>query len=195
MDLFKRHQRPTLQEQLLTEVSNAIETPNAGIARFAPRDALMRIWTPEVLRQLFPRERSSFIRAVRRDFVQTISILIYAKWDRWSRFDEIFFSHQGSDGTLDRTDRNIRHYDLPTLTSEGFLGPVTGSLFFDNRYIFCPVDIEEGRNLCREDGWRLPFLPAESELRGRGGFGQITKEVIAARHYYQRSGECTVRSS
>ncbi|KAL5360153.1 hypothetical protein BJX96DRAFT_184379 [Aspergillus floccosus] len=198
MDLFQRHQRPKLRKQLLADVSNAIETPNSGIGRFAPRGRLMEIWTPDKLRQLFRREtllvsRESFIQNIRRDFVQTISILIYVNWDGWSRFDKIFFSHQGSDGRLDRTDRSIRHYDLQTLTSEAFLGPVTGSHFFDNRYIFCPVDIEEGANLCLEDGWRLPFLPAKSELRGSGGFGQITKEVIAAKHYRPTSGVCTTQ--
>ncbi|KAG2421803.1 hypothetical protein HFD88_005779 [Aspergillus terreus] len=194
MDLFQRNQR--LRKQLLAEVSKAIETPLTGPGRFAPRDRLRRIWTEDILRQFFRREtlllaRKTFVQDIRRDFVQTISILIYVNWDGWSRFDKIFFSHRGSDGRLDRTDRSIRHYDLQTLTSESFLGPVAGSHFFDNRHTFCPVDIEEDTNLCREDGWRLPFLPAQSEPRGSGGFGHITKEVIAARHYYRKSGVCT----
>lgn len=198
MDLFQRNQR--LRKQLLAEVSKAIETPLTGPGRFAPRDRLRRIWTEDILRQFFRREtlllaQKTFVQDIRRDFVQTISILIYVNWDGWSRFDKIFFSHRGPDGRLDRTDRSIRHYDLQTLTSESFLGPVAGSHFFDNRHTFCPVDIEEDTNLCREDGWRLPFLPAQSEPRGSGGFGHITKEVIAARHYYRRSGVCTVRIS
>ncbi|GES66615.1 putative 2-5A-dependent ribonuclease [Aspergillus terreus] len=194
MDLFQRNQR--LRKQLLAEVSKAIETPRAGPGRFAPRDRLRRIWTEDILRQFFRREtlllaRKTFVQDIRRDFVQTISILIYVNWDGWSRFDKIFFSHRGPDGRLDRTDRSIRHYDLQTLTSESFLGPVAGSHFFDNRHTFCPVDIEEDTDLCGEDGWRLPFLPAQSEPRKSGGFGHITKEVIAARHYHRKSGVCT----
>jgi hypothetical protein len=187
---FRRYPPSELQRELLVQVTNAIQNPNFGPGRFAPRDSLAKIWTAERLQRFFHNDlcsRQWFIRDIRRNFLQTISILISVNWDDWSRFDEIFFSHQGSDGTLDRTDHSLRHYNLQSLRSESFLGPVFGSLFFDARYIFCPIDIEEGSNLSFEDGWRLPFLPAESQPRGRGGFGLITREVIAARHYY-RSG-------
>ncbi|GFG25124.1 isoform 2 of receptor-interacting serine/threonine-protein kinase 4 [Aspergillus udagawae] len=187
---FRRYPPSELQRELLVQVTNAIQNPNFGPGRFAPRDSLAKIWTAERLQRFFHHDlcsRQWFIRDIRRNFLQTISILISVNWDDWSRFDEIFFSHQGSDGTLDRTDHSLRHYNLQSLRSDSFLGPVFGSLFFDARYIFCPIDIEEGSNLSFEDGWRLPFLPAESQPRGRGGFGLITREVIAARHYY-RSG-------
>lgn len=187
---FRRYPPPELQRELLAQVTNAIQSPNSGPARFAPRDSLARIWTAEILQRFFHHDlcsRQCFIPDIGRHFLQTISILISVNWDGWSRFDAIFFSHRGPDGTLDRTDHSIRHYNVQTLKSESFLGPVFGSSFFDARYIFCPIDIEEGSNLSFEDGWRLPFLPAESQLRGSGGFGRVTREVIAARHYYYRS--------
>ncbi|KAH3369006.1 hypothetical protein KXV52_002365 [Aspergillus fumigatus] len=84
---------------------------------------------------------------------------------------------------LDRTDRHIPEYDLQSLQKDNFLGPGAGSRFYDNRYIFCPIDIVEDGNLKLEDGWRLPFLAGRSEACGSGGFGKVTKEVIAARHY------------
>ncbi|KAF7164621.1 hypothetical protein CNMCM5623_009078 [Aspergillus felis] len=163
-----------------------------SIWRFAPRNRLARIWTPNVLEEFAFHESlhlpsSSFVEDIRRDFLQTISILIYVNWDDWSHFNEVFFSHRGADRKLDRTDRHIPKYDLQSLTSDNFLGPGAGSRFYDNRYIFCPIDIVKGSYLEREDGWRLPFLAGRSEACGSGGFGKVTKEVIAARHY--QSGE------
>ncbi|KAH1786802.1 hypothetical protein KXX20_008799 [Aspergillus fumigatus] len=156
--------------------------------RFAPRNRLASIWTQKVLEEFAFHEglhlpSPSFVEDIRRDFLQIISILIYVNWDDWTRFNAIFFSHQGPDRKLDRTDRHIPEYDLQSLQNDNFLGPGAGSRFYDNRYIFCPIDIVEDSNLKREDGWRLPFLAGRSEACGSGGFGKVTKEVIAARHY------------
>ncbi|EAW17047.1 ankyrin repeat and protein kinase domain-containing protein [Aspergillus fischeri NRRL 181] len=186
MEFMLRRRRPgKLREHLLTQLCTAID---AGAGRFAPRNRLTRIWAPEVLEEFAFHEglrlpSSSFVEDIRRDFLQTISILIYVNWDDWTRFNDIFFSHQGPDRKLDRTDRHIPEYDLQSLQSDNFLGPGAGSRFYDNRYIFCPIDIVEDSNLKREDGWRLPFLAGRSEACGSGGFGRVTKEVIAARHY------------
>ena len=96
---------------------------------------------------------------------------------------------------LDRTDRHIPEYDLQSLQKDNFLGPGAGSRFYDNRYIFCPIDIVEDGNLKLEDGWRLPFLAGRSEACGSGGFGKVTKEVIAARHYRSKGVLHSVRAS
>ncbi|KAI9371097.1 hypothetical protein BJX61DRAFT_548547 [Aspergillus egyptiacus] len=189
------NRRPAkIRAELLDAVSNAIETPSLGSGRFAPRARLAAIWTIEMLEKFAHHHKLRLSRqtlpTIRKDFVQTISILIYIQWEDWTRLDPVFLCHLGPDRTLDRTDRNIRRYELHTLMSDDFLGPGAGSRFFDFRYIFCPIDIEEESVLTAPDGWRLPFLAAKAEPRGKGGFGEVTKEVIAARHYCRSSDFC-----
>ncbi|KAL4777197.1 hypothetical protein BDW60DRAFT_221145 [Aspergillus nidulans var. acristatus] len=173
--------RKALAEQLLSAIGK-------GAGRFTPRDELLQIWNVEVLAQFASRERirlpyASSLEDIRKDFLQTISLLVYVGWDEWSRFDTLFLLHKGPDQELDRTDRHFQEYDVQTLSSADFLGPMRGNLFFDNRHLFCPVEIVENQDLRLDGNWKLPFLMGKSEPCGRGGFGRVTKEVIAASHY------------
>jgi hypothetical protein len=182
--------RKALAEQLLSAIGK-------GAGRFAPRDELLQIWNVEVLAQFASRERirlpyASSLEDIRKDFLQTISLLVYVGWDEWSRFDTLFLLHKGPDQELDRTDRHIQEYDVQTLSSADFLGPMRGNLFFDNRHLFCPVEIVENQDLRLDGNWKLPFLMGKSEPCGRGGFGRVTKEVIAASHYRSVHGPSMV---
>ncbi|KAL4756021.1 ankyrin repeat and protein kinase domain-containing protein [Aspergillus foveolatus] len=179
--------RRALAEQLLGAIGK-------GAGRFAPRDELLKIWKVEVLADFASRERirlpyASSIEDIRRDFLQTISLLVYVGWDDWSGFDTLFLLHRGPDQELDRTDQHIHKYDVHTLSSSDFLGPMRGNLFFDNRHLFCPIEIVENENVRRDGNWKLPFLEGKSEPCGRGGFGRVTKEVIAASHYRSVHGQ------
>ncbi|QKX58024.1 uncharacterized protein TRUGW13939_05144 [Talaromyces rugulosus] len=179
-----------LKKDISERLSHAIE---AGTGRFAPRNDLKRIWTPEILGVLvlggwWDGSLLAFVEEIHAHFLQTISILIYVGWDDWSRFYEIFFSHRDADEQLCRTDRRIPEYDVQTLKKDDFLGPSFGSKFFDNRYFFCPIDIEEGSHLKFGVGWKLPFLAGKSSHCGIGGSGIVTKEVIAVEHYRSEAG-------
>ncbi|KAL4757789.1 ankyrin repeat and protein kinase domain-containing protein [Aspergillus foveolatus] len=113
-------------------------------------------------------------------------------WDEWSRFDMLFLSHKGPYPELDRTDRHIQEYDVQTLSSANFLGPMRGNLFSDNRHLFCPVEIVENESLRLDGNWKLPFLEGRSEPCRRGGFGHCrsvhgpsTSEKIVARKVFR----------
>ncbi|KAJ0423942.1 hypothetical protein BJY00DRAFT_28743 [Aspergillus carlsbadensis] len=171
-----------LAEQLLSAIGE-------GAGRFAPRDSLLRIWSVDVLEEFVFHERihlpaSYTVEDMRTDFLQTLSILVYGHWTDWPHFDSIFLAHRGPD----RTDRGIPHYDLQSLAHSDFLGPFAGNRFYDDRHLFCPIDVVENGNLRRDSTWKLPFLEGKSEPCGSGGFGRVTKQVIAARHYVSEGG-------
>ncbi|KAL2841756.1 kinase-like domain-containing protein [Aspergillus pseudoustus] len=181
--VYRRRRPESVLNSLRTELLEAIRL---GAGRFAPRDRLGAIWTPEVLEDFAFHEKLRFPLStayVHRHFLQNISILVYIGWDGWSRLDEIFLSHRNSKGDLDRTDDRIPDYDLQTLQSDDFLGFMVGEHFFDTRHLFCPIDIVETSDVKRENGWKLPFLEGNSMPCGRGQFARVTKEVIPAGHY------------
>ncbi|KAL3455337.1 hypothetical protein BJX64DRAFT_297730 [Aspergillus heterothallicus] len=177
------------RERLRRSLHNQLTiATTAGDLRFAPYNELADIWTDDVIRRFAGYERiripSPFtVDDLRRDFLQTLSILLYMHWDDWPHFDTLFLLHRGPDQRLDRTDRHIQDYDVQALTSHNFLGPIAGNGFYNHRQLFCPVNIIENDDLVKESGWKLPFLYGKSELCGSGGFGRVKKEVIAARHY------------
>jgi hypothetical protein len=191
--VFRRRRRPgelpsLLAEQLLSAIGE-------GAGRFAPRDSLLRIWSVEVLEEFVFHERIHLpapytVEDLRTNFLQTLSILVYGHWTDWPRFDSIFLVRHS-----DRTDRGIPHYDIQTLANNDFLGPPAGNRFYDDRHLFCPIDVVENANLTRDGTWKLPFLEGKSGPCGSGGFGRVTKQVIAARHYISDGGQVsTVRS-
>ncbi|KAL4887499.1 kinase-like domain-containing protein [Aspergillus karnatakaensis] len=168
------------------------------LEKFVPRDSLIAIWTEECL-QTFVQQYSPFYESdipnVRENFIQTLSILVEMNWDRdqWQNFRTIFLQHEG------RTDKNVPDYELPMLVHESFLGPSWGGTFLHTRDIFCPVDIEEGRDMRFDKGGRLPFLDInpitpESSTEENGHLIQgkplttVTKEVVASGHLRLRGG-------
>ncbi|KAL3494905.1 kinase-like domain-containing protein [Aspergillus germanicus] len=185
--VFRRRRRPgelpsLLAEQLLSAIGE-------GAGRFAPRDSLLRIWSVDVLEEFVFHERIHLpapytVEDLRTNFLQTLSILAYGHWTDWPRFDSIFLVRHS-----DRTDRGIPHYDIQTLANNEFLGPPAGNRFYDDRHLFCPIDVVENGNLTRDGTWKLPFLEGKSEPCGSGGFGRVTKQVIAARHYVSDGGQ------
>jgi hypothetical protein len=167
-----------------------------GAGGFAPRDSLHRIWSIDVLEEFVFHERIDLpapytVEDLRTNFLQTLSILVWGQWTDWPHFDSIFLVPHGPD----RTDRGIPDYDIQTLANNDFLGPPAGNRFYDDRHLFCPIDVVENGNVTRDGTWKLPFLEGMSEPCGSGGFGRVTKQVIAARHYVSEGGQIsTVRS-
>ncbi|KAL2844548.1 hypothetical protein BJY01DRAFT_263844 [Aspergillus pseudoustus] len=187
---LRTRQPGPFRRRLHEELVGAI---GAGAGRFAPRESLLSIWSVDVLKDFAFHERIHLpppytIEDIRTNFIQTISILVYGDWDDWPHFDSIFLLHQGRDHRPDRTDQRIPDYDIQTLACDNFLGLRAGNRFFDDRHLFCPIDVVENSSLRRDSNWKLPFLEGRSRPCGRGGFGRVTKEVIAARHYVSESG-------
>ncbi|KAL3495232.1 kinase-like domain-containing protein [Aspergillus germanicus] len=179
----------TLLLEIRNEFPQAMQQRRYDSKRFVPRDSLEGIWTEQRLRE-FAQQKECFheqdIPHIRACLLQTISILVQIGWDRWQDFRTIFLERE------DHTDKYIRNYDLQLLEDKTFFGDaVWAGLFLDNRYIFCPLDIEEDMDEKYSEKWRVPFLDGDitgatgssssSEI-GRGSFGYVTKETIAVRH-------------
>ncbi|KAL6238636.1 ankyrin repeat-containing domain protein [Aspergillus navahoensis] len=163
-----------------------MERREDSFRKFITRDSLEDIWSLKCLedfvRQYTPSTKPD-ISIIRKCYLQTLSILVDMKWDRWQDFRTIFFEHTG------RTDQYIPTYNLQTLEDETFLGASWAGSFLDTRYIYCPADIVEGENMKYSEGWRLPFLdwghkhPPDNEYEKPTS---VTKELVAARHLYHR---------
>ncbi|KAI9376360.1 kinase-like domain-containing protein [Aspergillus egyptiacus] len=174
---------------------DAEQRKNYQFKEFIRRRSLEDIWTEPRLIQFMQCFRGSFlesdIETIRRNFLQTISILVVSDWDRdqWKNFRKIFLE------IPDRTDQHIPNYNRTTLINPTFLGKDSVAReFLRNRYMFCPVDINQGMNHKWEEGWRLPFLDwpsgsGESAVIGEGGSGRVTKELVAPEHLHLKSGE------
>ncbi|KAL4802306.1 kinase-like domain-containing protein [Aspergillus unguis] len=173
MDLFRRRKdyeiltiRTALHEEMVRQDDHS--------KTFISLESLRKIWTEKRLKgfaHLYRAFPDAEITYIRKNLLQTLSILVDIKWDRWGQFQRIFLQHDR------RTDADIPQYDGSML--ERFLGIETQS-FLALRYIYCPVDIEEGKGRTLGPGWRLPSLSTE-EI-GEGGYGSVTKELIPSRH-------------
>lgn len=156
-----------------------MERPDNPFQRFVARGSLREIWSDDRLKRFIalfsPGFGRSSLQEVRQNYVQTLSILVWIKWDGWARFGTIFLR-------AGRADCDIPTYSSRTLEDLSFLGPRWGDTFFTHQYIFCPIDILEGQNMVRAEGWRLPFLNRTGETRS-GGFGDVVKEWIAIGHF------------
>ncbi|KAE8145028.1 hypothetical protein BDV25DRAFT_165533 [Aspergillus avenaceus] len=155
------------------------------LEKFITRDSLVKIWSVARLCKLIelvsPGFDHTFITHIRDEYVQTLSILVDISWQEWQRFGEVFLQHPG------RSDRMIPRYTLQTLDDPSFLDTPWADKFLEHRYIFCPINIREGRSLALPNGWRLPFVNEESEPIGHGGYGQVTREVVGSGHFHSQS--------
>ncbi|KAK1149739.1 hypothetical protein N8T08_005293 [Aspergillus melleus] len=146
---------------------------------FISRGALLDIWSESRLEEFAvifaPGFDKNSITEVRQRYVQTLSILVWIGWEDWSNFGTIFLQQN-------RADCDIPTYDLPDLQDPSFLGEDWAIRFYYDKYVFCPIDILEGQNIERNEGWRLPFLDGGREIGG-GGFGVVDQEIIARGHF------------
>ncbi|KAL4919760.1 kinase-like domain-containing protein [Aspergillus aurantiobrunneus] len=183
MNMFQSR-RARLMLAIRNALHDSMERKDDDSKKFVPRKSLENIWTDERLK-LFLRlhkhkpfgERD--IPLIKEKFLQTLSILVYINWDQWKRFRTIFLEHEN------RADEHIPENDGRRLSSESFLG-VSATAFVQVRYIFCPVDIEQGKSLELVGSWRLPFI--DGRLIGRGGYGSVTKERVATGHLRYKDG-------
>lgn len=137
---------------------------------FISKHDLDQVWTDHPLRQIFPFFTTEEHESVRRDYICVLSILIYVGWTDLSRFRPLFLRETGRDDS-----------HLP-FTDVTFLG-MSGQVFSSNQFAFKPVVIEERNERFIQDippEHRLPFLD-EPKSMGNGGYGSVTKRVIAPR--------------
>ncbi|KAL3437459.1 hypothetical protein BDV09DRAFT_192825 [Aspergillus tetrazonus] len=194
-------------EALLERMENT-EAMRLGRA-FITYDSLCHVWEQsqsEILNNLDLTERDAIY--VRNSLLRTFSILMVIRWDEWHRFSELFLRERDCETRF--TDEVVMK--LPPSNLKQYLG-VSWALNFQNWIAaFDPIIIESGKIMACEknvmssssghseyvpvpDGGRLPFLLKESGSQlGRGGYGTVTKETIAAGHLRDRDREPNLRN-
>lgn len=157
----------------LLDVYNAIKqgmhrqrTPQVFICKHD----LEQVWADHPLSQIFPNYEPEEWGTIRRDYICVLSILVYIGWTDMSRFRPLFLREVGRDDA-----------HLP-FTKMDFLG-TSEHMFSLHQHAFKPIIIEERnerhiQNIPTER--RLPFTD-EPESMGSGGYGSVTKRVIASR--------------
>jgi hypothetical protein len=172
------------------DIDNAMVAGNEGEALFVTRDNLEKIWSNRLERFCeIARLGEIGIRAaeqLKKELLQTLSILVYIGWGAWHKFNDIFFNSLYYSKPGSRWDKNIESYTQAQLENRDFLGDrVMARLFIQCRDTFIPIVIEEGSVVEFKAGRRLPLLRSEdgSKVLGKGAFGTVTKEFIAIKQY------------
>ncbi|KUJ23541.1 kinase-like protein [Mollisia scopiformis] len=157
-----------------------------------PQD-LHEIWRPQILRNFLGvlgySGEENLVQTVLDHLIKTISILVYIRWEEWSRFESIFFPNGwGKPVREDRTDARIPYPDI-ILEEDQFLGSgdAAASDFFNHQNVYIPKIIEQGKRILIPKTTPLPFIKKQQEKIAVGGYGVVTKEVIAKHHFRPKS--------
>ena len=142
---------------------------------FITDSELRTVWNEYTLSTIFPNQRWTIEqwRRIRTEYLKVLSILILIDWTPLAEnFRALFFMYP---------DRNDAH--LPFSKDQlSFLG-LSALNFFHSQFAFLPVVIQDldemfVHNLKPLE--RLPFIEEACDI-GSGGFGDVTKVVIAPR--------------
>jgi hypothetical protein len=177
----------TIEDEIDAEMYNKEEQ----LERFVTQHSLDRIWTTNRLEKLCRLADMGDYKSnepyLREYLLKTISILVSIKWKHWTQFHKIFFDHRYTQ----RTDKDISRYTFAELRGADFLGTEKDAgAFLSARDAFNPIVIKEGMVEKYDTLRRPPFIRPENGVEpelGRGGYGKVTKAVIA-RSQYHRNG-------
>ena len=129
------------------------------------------IWADHPLRNIFPNFEPKEWESIRDSYICVLSTLVLIDWtDIRSRFRPVFLREEGRD------DEHLPFTDL------AFLG-ASGQIFSFYQHAFKPIIIEEHGHKYIQDirsEYRLPFIN-EPEHVGLGGYGSVTKRIVAPR--------------
>ena len=163
----KKANRPLLDIQDdINRTMHRQRTPHMFICKHD----LDQVWADHSLNDLFPNLTRDEQRLIRRDYLRVLSILVHAGWTDLSRFRPLFLREAGRDDA---------HLPFGDLTFLGNFGPTISF----HQHAFKPVVIEEHNRRYIQGvspERRLPFTE-EPEPMGKGGYGSVTKRVIARR--------------
>ncbi|GME47373.1 hypothetical protein GTA08_BOTSDO09455 [Neofusicoccum parvum] len=166
-------------EDLFTDLYKIMKRPDDPPKQIIILEDLRRFWHQND-RDQFYRSQNWFDGddLYHENFLKIISILILARFRRWSRFKEIFIDQPN------RRDEDLP-FALPELTKNTFLGPVDGRTFNSSQWIFCPLVITEMREIHHLDGpereRRLPYIEEPKEIGG-GATAEVYVVPIAPGH-------------
>ncbi|KAH7403385.1 kinase-like domain-containing protein [Cadophora sp. MPI-SDFR-AT-0126] len=181
-------------EMIRDEIHEGTEQGRNPDVRFITKRTLSKIWTISCLERLCRICRmtdpdgisvNETVRHLKEQLLRTISILVHINWPHWDRFRRIFFDRRYSNDVL-RIDKNIKGYTQAQLEAEGFLAkPRYAIEFLRVRDSFFPILIKNGMVKIFRKGRILPFIKQgnDSVELGSGGFGTVTKEIIAKNQF------------
>ena len=172
-----------VREQLESRTHNR-EYPKE---RFISLKTLEEIWTVECLKRFLDILKLDYdinlAPYVRRNLIKVLSILVTIRWDDWSRFEAIFLDR---DGRRAREDSSLP-FALSALEDNSFLGMSFASDFLNVQHAYTPIVVEEGESKIYSRTRPLPFLKSQSSQIGAGGFGIVTREVVASHQFKPKS--------
>lgn len=176
-----RPPRHRLTESLRKQFTDILSPSSGGKRSCIFRDDLRSVWEGNQIRRLLSHIVSEQdCDFVRQKLLKVVSILVFIHWDRWSDFGTIFLCHRNNNDQNDRLDADLPFKDCSFLDS--FQIP-----FSTFQCIFSPVIIEQGGTKEVSSEERLPFTHS-SDVVGQGGFGEVTRCVIARGHFLDAAG-------
>jgi hypothetical protein len=175
------------RERIHEEIKDAIHNKDENLEKFISQKSMRKIWTEGRLMRFFkilhPEYDHTALLFAEENLLSTLSILVTIRWPHWSTFWELFFDSRDSSGKQNHLDHSIP-YPLSTLNDESFLGE-WASDFQSIQHVFIPIVVERGQIKDYPKEYRLPFINHERKEIGEGGFGKVTKEVIASHQLRQ----------
>lgn len=194
-----------LEEQQTREnILKCMQNPRSAKA-FIPPHSLQDVWKADLLSRfldtLKPEDTSdssvqAAFKLLNTRMLAIISILVYIGWDHWTKFWETFIlfdPFKTPSSTEHRSEVCDRHgskyFDrlddyLPFDANELDFLEDQAQQFLDAQYIFQPIIIMESVDSkihTYSSLARLPFIEKKSSELGEGGYGRVTKEVVAIR--------------
>lgn len=184
------------KEGIRDELEEAVINKEENLERFISHKSLKQIWTARLIpffQILEPGYDNSAIIFAEKNLIKTLSILVAIGWPHWSSFWDLFFTSKDSSGRLNHLDNSLP-YAFLILKDVSFLGKWAPA-FQRMQHIFIPIVVESGQIQEYEKEYRLPFIDLERKDIGEGGFGKVTKEVIACHQFRQSNLVNEVRDS
>lgn len=154
--------------------------------RFISLRTLEEIWTVDCLGRfldILDMDSDADVLYVRNNLIKVLSILVAIRWDDWSKFERIFLE---GEGRRLREDHSLP-FALSALEDDSFLGMSFASDFLNVQHAYIPIVVEQGESKIYPRTRPLPFLKSQSSQIGVGGFGVVTKEVVACHQFMPKS--------
>jgi hypothetical protein len=156
--------------------------------KFVPLNRLEDIWRDRLGRFLVILGLGKdifLVDDITKNLIKTLSILVTIGWKKWDAFGDIFLEERGGSVRGDRNDHNLP-YPLAILEGQDgdpFLGEHWAGKFRAEQSTFIPIIIKEGGNEIYREGRPLPFIRSQTLKLKNGGYGSVTREIIACHHF------------
>jgi hypothetical protein len=183
---FLRDPRQFIRDhEIRDKLGDATINRELRVERFVTHECLRAIWEHllvEFLGILGFENRPVLVDNISKNLLKTMSILVAIKWEDWARFGDIFLEHRNNLVRHDRKDAFLPH-SFSKLGDESFLGKSWAGDFLSTQYTYLPIVVEEGVNKVYSRTRPLPFIRSKTKLIAEGGYGVVTKEVIACHQF------------